>query len=397
MNTRLFVSRLLGRFSLCVFAAAFLLLGANYSAAADPESLTSLDTAFYRVQSFDTKAGARPVAINHLGIETKQAADGGYLITAALEGYPAHAAGLERGDIVLHIDGADFHPVLSLNPRAMEGEFRPHSALAELTYKRGATVLTARVEPVFESLYDSYRSATLNSVLSFAAGNKVIGYVRLWALTRETGDFVTLSQLLQSLHDTDGIVLDLRNSYGYLASEHIDLFRASRSDFLSISLAGKPNSNAIEPEQNRLLPARQRDDSLRAYRKPIAILIDSSTRGAAELLAYQLAKLDRVTTVGEPTLGRLGRYQRGGGVETLVENPVENPAENAGENLDKNLNESLDGGVLDYSAADRVLIDGNVFEGIGVKPKRNAPFPFETVSRGDPQFQVAVNVLMGVI
>ena len=389
MNTRLFVSRLLGRFSICAFAAAFLLLGANYSAAADPESLTSLDTAFYRVQSFDTKAGAKPLAINHLGIETKQAADGGYLITAALEGYPAHAAGLERGDIVLRIDGADFHPLLSLNSHAAESQFRPHSAPAELTYRRGATVLTARVEPVFESLYDSYRSATLNSVLSFAAGNKVIGYVRLWALTRETGDLVTLSQLLQSLHDTDGIVLDLRNSYGYLASEHIDLFRASRSDFLSISLVGKPNSNAIEPEQNRLLPARQRDDSLRAYRKPIAILIDSSTRGAAELLAYQLAKLDRVTTVGEPTLGRLGSYQRDGGVETLVENSVEN--------LENNLNKSLDGGFLDYSAADRVLIDGNVFEGIGVKPKRNAPFPFETVSRGDPQFQVAVNVLMGVI
>jgi len=389
MNTRLFVSRLLGRFSICVFAAAFLLLGANYSAAADPESLTSLDTAFYRVQSFDTKAGAKPLAINHLGIETKQAADGGYLITAALEGYPAHAAGLERGDIVLRIDGADFHPLLSLNSHAAESQFRPHSAPAELTYRRGATVLTARVEPVFESLYDSYRSATLNSVLSFAAGNKVIGYVRLWALTRETGDLVTLSQLLQSLHDTDGIVLDLRNSYGYLASEHIDLFRASRSDFLSISLVGKPNSNAIEHERNRLLPARQRDDTLRAYRKPIAILIDSSTRGAAELLAYQLAKLDRVTTVGEPTLGRLGSYQRDGGVETLVENSVEN--------LENNLNKSLDGGSLDYSAADRVLIDGNVFEGIGVKPKRKAPFPFETVSRGDPQFQVAVNVLMGVI
>ena len=95
--------------------------------------------------------------------------------------------------------------------------------------------------------------------------------MRLWALTRETGDLVTLSQLLQSLHDTDGIVLDLRNSYGYLASEHIDLFRASRSDFLSISLVGKPNSNAIEHERHRLLPARQRDDTLRAYRKPIAI------------------------------------------------------------------------------------------------------------------------------
>ena len=385
MNTRLFVGMLLGRFSLCVFVAAFLLLGANYSAAADPESLTSLDTAFYRVLSFDTKAGAKPLAINHLGIETKQAADGGYLITAALEGYPAHTAGLERGDIILRIEGADFHPLLSLNPRAAESEFRPHSATAELTYRRGGAVLTARIEPVFESLYDSYRSATLNSVLSFAAGNKVIGYVRLWALTRETGDLVTLSQLIQSLHDTDGIVLDLRNSYGYLASEHIDLFRASRSDFLSISLVGNPTSNAIEPEQNRLLPARQRDDSLRAYRKPIAILIDSSTRGAGELLAYQLAKLDRVTTVGEPTLGRLGRYQLRRGVEILDESPVEN------------LTESLGGDILEYSAANRVLIDDKIFEGIGVKPKRSAPFRFETVSRGDPQFQVAVNVLMGVI
>lgn len=393
MNTRLFVSMLPARFSLCAFLAASLLLGANYSAGANSESLTSLDTAFYRVQSFDTKAGARPLAINHLGIETEQAADGGYLITAALEGYPAHAAGLERGDIVLRIDGADFHPLLSLNPHAGQSQFRPRSTPAELTYKRGETVLTARVEPVFESLYDSYRSATLNSVLSFAAGNKVIGYVRLWALTRETGDLVTLGQLLQSLNDTDGIVLDLRNSYGYLASEHIDLFRATRSDFLSVSVVGNPHSHEIDSEQKRLLPVRQRDDSLRAYRKPIAILIDSSTRGAAELLAYQLAKLDRVTTVGEPTLGRIGSYQRGGGVETLVETLVENP----GENLETNLNKSLDGGVLDYSAADRVLIDGNVFEGIGVKPKRSAPFPFETVSRGDPQFQVAVNVLMGVI
>ena len=206
-------------------------------------------------------------------------------------------------------------------------------------------------------------------MLSFAAGNKVIGYVRLWALTRETGDLITLAKLIKSLHDTDGIVLDLRNSHGYLASGHIDFFRTSRSDFLSISQSGQSEKAGTNREQRRLLPDRPRDDALRAYRKPIAILIDRSTRGAAELLAYQLAKLDRVTTVGEATLGRLGSYV----------------SDSSGEK------------VLEYSAAYSTLIDGEPFEGVGIKPKRSVSFPYESISRNDPQFQVAVNVLMGVI
>jgi C-terminal processing protease CtpA/Prc len=349
--------------------AALVSAGAQHAAAQNSNTLTALDSAFYRVQSFDTGAGDQPIAINHLGIETEHAADGGHLITAALEGYPAHAAGLERGDVILRIDGAEFHPILSLNPRAAEGEFHPLRGSVEVTYKRGATILTAPVAPVFESLYDSYRSATLNSVLSFAAGNKVIGYVRLWALTRETGDLIALAELIKSLHDTDGIVLDLRNSHGYLASGHIDFFRTSRSDFLSISQSDQIEKAETNREQSRLLPDRPRDDTLRAYRKPVAILIDRSTRGAAELLAYQLAKLDRVTTVGEATLGRLGSYV----------------SDSSGEK------------VLEYSAAYSTLIDGEPFEGVGIKPKRSVSFPYESISRNDPQFQVAVNVLMGVI
>ena len=353
---------------LSLFLAALASAGAQHSAAQEIDALTPLDSAFYRVQSFNTSAGDRPTAINHLGIETERAADGGHLITAALEGYPAHAAGLERGDVILRIDGAEFHPILSLNPRAAEGEFHPLLGSIEITYMRGAAILTTPVAPVFESLYDSYRTATLNSVLSFAAGNKVIGYVRFWALTRETGDLITLAKLIRSLHETDGIVLDLRNSHGYLAPEHIDFFRTSRSDFLSIGLSDPSDATGTNRER-KLLPDRPRDDELRAYRKPIAILIDSSTRGAAELLAYQLAKLDRVTTVGEATLGRLGSYK-----------------------LD-----SADEIILEYSEAYSTLIDGEIFEGIGIKPKRSVSFPYDSISRNDPQFQAAVNVLMGVI
>jgi C-terminal processing protease CtpA/Prc len=153
-----------------------------------------------------------------------------------------------------------------------------------------------------------------------------------------------------------------------LAPEHIDFFRTSRSDFLSIGLSDPSDATGTNRER-KLLPDRPRDDELRAYRKPIAILIDSSTRGAAELLAYQLAKLDRVTTVGEATLGRLGSYK-----------------------LD-----STDEIILEYSEAYSTLIDGEIFEGIGIKPKRSVSFPYDSISRNDPQFQAAVNVLMGVI
>ena len=329
--------------------------------------LTPEDLGYHRVSSMQAAAGAEPQALNHLGIETRPASGRGHLVTAALEGYPAHAAGIERGDVILTLDGDAFQPVLSLNPDARGGRFRPQHTSVEVTVRRGgasdAETRRAILEPVFESLHDSYRTATANSLLRFAAGNKVIGYLRLWALTRATDDLITLRRLVGSLRDTDGIVLDLRNSQGYLDAEHIDLFRASRSDFLAIE--GTPEDRA------RLIGTQlSRAESLRAYRRPIAILVDGSTQGAGELLAYQLGKLERITTVGTATPGRLGSYS----AESLAE-----------------------AGRLLYVAPQGLRIDGRAFEGIGLSPEREVAFPYEQVTRSDPQFQAAVTLLLGVI
>ena len=59
--------------------------------------------------------------------------------------------------------------------------------------------------------------------------------------------------------------------------------------------------------------------------------------------------------------------------------------------------DSTDEIILEYSEAYSTLIDGEIFEGIGIKPKRSVSFPYDSISRNDPQFQAAVNVLMGVI
>jgi hypothetical protein len=52
--------------------------------------------------------------------------------------------------------------------------------------------------------------------------------------------------------------------------------------------------------------------------------------------------------------------------------------------------------VLHY-APNPALVDGRTFEGVGITPKRVIAYPHEQVSRADPQFQAAVNGLMGVV
>jgi hypothetical protein len=121
---------------------------------------------YYLVQAFQAPTAKDRIALNHIGIEVRPA-DDGYLVTASLEGYPAHQAGIERGDIILHIDGKPFHPIYSFNAKDNKpGEFAPVTAVHLLEFERRGEAASVEISPVFENLYDSYRSAILNRRLA---------------------------------------------------------------------------------------------------------------------------------------------------------------------------------------------------------------------------------------
>lgn len=374
------------RFFTSLFAIAVLFSWAEATRA--QALLTNDQLGFYLQRSVAARGPEARAPINHLGIEGEWASDGGYRITAALESYPAHAAELRRGDVIETMNGEAFHPVFSLNPTLSNDSSdigAPWTEPVTLTYLRGDQRLETRLTPVFETPFDSYRSATANSVLRFAAGNKIIGYLRLWALSRNTGDLIQLTQLIADLADTDGIVLDLRNSTGYLHSLHIDLFRASRSDYLQLA------STSTDPQEmgRHLILTQPRDSELDAYRRPIAVLIDSSTRGSAALLAYQLSKLARITTIGAPTSGQFGMYELE--ANSQASSPTDTELQKRGS---RRATRTL---AYRYVPADDLLVDGIKLEGEGVKPERESNYPFTQTSREDPQFQLAVDILMGVI
>jgi carboxyl-terminal processing protease len=350
-------SNLVRSFYVILCAGATLLT--QLAAAQDRENATiSADTLeYYLVQSFQAPTAKDRIALNHIGIEV-QRADDGFLVTASLEGYPAHQAGIERGDMILRVDEEPFHPVFSFNAQDnARHELVPATAVHLLEFERRGEITSVEINPVFENLYDSYRSAILNSVQEFSIGNKAIGYIRLWGLSRSTSDLFTLERTMRIFRDSDGMIIDLRNSYGFLSSKHLDLFvRNGRGEFDASDASNRHAAIA----QN--FPA----SSTRTFTRPIVVLVNSKTRGGAELFAHGLAKPERVTTLGDSTAGEIGTY-------------------------------SLDGDTIRYSPAEHILIDGLRFESVGIVPDDSIPFPFTESRRSDPQFETTVDILLGRI
>ena len=318
---------------------------------AQPQTLQPGELDYYLQQALNAASAQQRFPLNHIGIQVV-AESRGYRIAAVLEDYPAQLAGLYRGDLIESADGEAFHPVYSFNPAALAPDrFRADPTPKTLTVIRGDNELQIEVTPVFENLFDSYRSATLASIQQFPSGNKMVGYVRLWVLSRNSNDLLSYQQLFAELEGSDGLILDLRDSTGFLGVEQLDLVYRGSADLFTGFSAG--------PVQGQLLPPAQ------PYRNPIALLINGRTRGGAELFAFQLDRLARVVTLGESTAGEIGEWR---GDETgLNYNPV-----------------STD-------------IDGEQFEGVGHAPENELPYPVSQAGRVDPQFQTAMELLMGII
>ena len=326
-----------------------------------PYLLLDEDLDYYLAQSFLAKGSKERISINHIGLQGEQKSNG-FLVTAVLEGYPAHVSGINRGDIITRVNDTEFHPVKSFNIRRDDhGNFVPTTKDYLLSLTRGSRNLQFTVRPIHENLFDSYRTATSNSVLEFSAGNKIIGYIRFWGLSRTTNDLINYQNILKSLDHTDGIIFDLRNSFGFLDPQHLDLVFTNRDSYFKFSdrMTAETKFAEISPKSD-----------IEPYRKPIAVLLNQDTRGGSELFAYQLEKLGRVVSLGESTKGELGDF-----------------------NLENNQSNSS----ITYIISNKLLINGQSLEGVGIQPERVVSYPYENTTRGDPQYEAAINTLLGII
>ena len=250
----------------------------------------------YFAQALTARNPIDRIALNHIGVQIQQQ-NGDYYIAAVLDGYPAQKAGLERGDIIRRVNGNNYHPIKAFNSlnstaNTEHNLYIERSQEYRIEAERDGKIITVNCTPVYENLFDAYRSASEASVQQLPAGNKVIAYVHFWTLSKSTHDLLHFHNIMDRIAQSDGLVLDLRSSQGYLSLQHVDAFFPSRSSY-NPKLTSRFSQSAPDTHNT--------GSRHRYYGKPIAVLHNQATRGEIEHLIQQLATLDRVVTIGTNT------------------------------------------------------------------------------------------------
>ncbi len=247
------------------------------------------------------------------------------LIHAVMEGSPAEAAGIQRGDRLISVDGVEFDSLLQWQK----------ATSIELRLTRKGETFDVTLMPILQSFHRALASATVASERVISCGEQRFAYLHLWSGTHP--QFLeTLQESVAAARDKslDGFILDLRDGSGGAWWPYLDSFYADRSEYFEFSTLDKEGVSepiGADPQTNQ-----------NAWLGPLAVIINGGTRSGKESLAFQLKKGDRATLFGTTTNGA---FTAGRGVFA-----------------------ERDEDYLLYLSVQERLLDGSVIEGEGVTP-----------------------------
>ncbi len=213
-------------------------------------------------------------------------------VIAPIEGTPAHAAGIETGDIILKVDEA-----LTKDLTLMEAVQRmrgPKGTTVTLTVEREGALGTLS----FTLIRDTIKIRSVRSRII----DDHIGYVRISQFQESTPQ--DLSRELVKLRDegTQGLILDLRNNPGGLLSAAVGVSEQFlQSDKLVVSVKGRDGRK----DEYRAHP------SMDPYEYPMIVLVNQGSASASEIVAAAMQDWGKAVILGKTTFGK-------GSVQTIL-------------------------------------------------------------------------------
>lgn len=318
----------------------------NYYTTSDPEYyfLFGIFSNGPLAEEAQRRFPAGQVQFDSLGLLTREL-DGKWYVSGVLEGTPAAAAGIHRGNELVSINGEPFQPVLPLQGLAERGE--AVELVIQTTPDQGSR-RTVELRPVALQPMPAMLEAMKQSMRVIEHMGKRIAYVHVWCYAGRQYHELLVQELTEgSLKEADALVLDIRDGWGGASPEYLNLFNRRI-----------PQLTALNRDKAEVYFETQ-------WRKPVALLINGGSRSGKELLAYGFRKYGIGPVVGERTAGAV----TGGTVVPLSDQS------------------------LLYLCVMGMQVDGEILEGIGVAPDYEIPWPLPHGSATDPQLQRALELL----
>ena len=285
-----------------------------------------------------------------IGCSIIQNADNTISVMEVFDDGPANEAGLKVGDVILNVNGKDIkeYDVSSLS-QYIKTESESKIVMKILREGEEMTITITRGEVETPTV----SSEVINSY------NKKLGYISISIFSSVTAKQFDshINKLLKE--NIDGLIIDVRgNVGGYLTSVDEISKRILKKGDIIYQLEKNGKTEVFK------------DDTKESLNIPIAILVNSSSASASEILASVIKESYNGYVVGTNTYGK-GTVQ-----QTLTLN---------------------DGSILKYTAQKWLTPNGNWINGVGVEPTNyvelSSNYIENPIRENDNQLQEAMSLL----
>lgn len=241
-----------------------------------------LASIFEELPHIQRLTGGKPVVYPSVGI-VLESVQGRFFAASVLPGSPADKAGILAGDEIVSVDGSPLPPGAKAVPVPTG---TPIAIRARRT--EGGEAKTFSVTPVAASPSDEFLSAQTASLRVDTVSGRRIGYVHVYSYAGSRfHEALTEALLWGPLKDADGVVIDLRFGLGGADPSYLNLFNRQVPTLRSTSQDG--TESVYDPQ----------------WRRPVAFLVDRTSRSGKEILAYGARKYKLALVVGDTTAGQV--------------------------------------------------------------------------------------------
>ena len=253
----------------------------------DPHS-NFLSTEIYKDMKIDTSGKFGGLGIE-IGIR-----DNVLTVVAPIEDTPAWKAGLKPRDRIVKINGESTKG-MSLT-----------EAVSKMRGKKGTECLLTIYRKGFEKIKDVgiVRGTIKIKAVKYEELEPSYGYVRLTTFNEGASkDMVKAIKKLEKKSKLKGLVFDMRTTPGGLLDQAIEISSLFLKQGVIVSTVGRDENRK---DVKHVRKGKSRTDF------NVAILVDSSTASAAEIVAGALQDHSRAIVMGQPTFGK-------GSVQTVID------------------------------------------------------------------------------